>query len=201
MTKVDHFRNKATGYEEVSQRVQNVDTIANAIKDSIPFNPEMHIMDFGSGTGLLLERIAPLVNAITAVDISPSMNTELEKKRFRLDCQLEIIEMDLAESGLHRKFDGIISSMTMHHIQDIPAMLTKFFSMLRQGGFIALADLDTEDGSFHSEDTGVFHNGFDREEFAGLTGDCGFRDISKSTANIIRKPHGDFPVFLLTAFR
>jgi cyclopropane fatty-acyl-phospholipid synthase-like methyltransferase len=201
MTKIDHFRNKAEGYEEVGQRVRNVDTIANAVKRHIQFQPGMHIMDFGSGTGLLLERIAPLVDVITAVDVSPSMNAELEKKRAYLDCRLEMIETDLSTTKLERKFDGIISSMTMHHIQDIPAMLAKFYSMLNVGGFIALADLDTEDGSFHSEDTGVCHNGFDRDEFAGYAKNCGFNDISMVTANTIHKPHGDFSIFLMTAYR
>ena len=34
-------------------------------------------------------------------------------------------------------------------------MLTELNSV----GFIAIADLDTENGSFHDEDTGVFHQG------------------------------------------
>ena len=37
-------------------------------------------MDFGSGTGLLLEIIAPRVNKIAALDISKTMNKELESK-------------------------------------------------------------------------------------------------------------------------
>jgi hypothetical protein len=31
--------------------------------------------------------------------------------------------------------------------------------------------------------------------------DAGFSDIEVTTASIARKPHGDFPVFLLTARR
>jgi hypothetical protein len=91
--------------------------------------------------------------------------------------------------------------MTMHHVQDIPAMFRKFRSMLKDGGFIALADLDAEDGSFHTEDTGVFHFGFDRDAFSGVASDAGFSKVDVVSASVIQKPHKDFPVFLLTGFR
>ncbi|HMN24006.1 MAG TPA: hypothetical protein PKE38_05880 [Ignavibacteriaceae bacterium] len=57
----DYFKLKADSYDKDANRVSNVDNIANAILKSISFNRTMHIMDFGSGTGLLLERVAPFV--------------------------------------------------------------------------------------------------------------------------------------------
>ncbi|MGH1428352.1 MAG: class I SAM-dependent DNA methyltransferase [Arenicella sp.] len=199
--KKDYFEHKANDYEQQKQRVANVENIANVIKKNIQFNPSMHIMDFGSGTGLLLERIAPFVKKITAIDISTSMNRQLEKKRKDIQCELDIIEMDLSTSTLDKKFDGIISSMTMHHIEDIPLMLEKLHSMLNTGGFIAIADLDTEDGSFHREDTGVFHTGFDRDYFKGLALSAGFRDISSFKASTVKKAQGDYSVFLISAVK
>ena len=70
----DYFQHKSKDYEKDSKRVKNVANIADTIKSSIKFEKSMHIMDFGSGTGLLLEKIAPLVGKITAVDISRSLN-------------------------------------------------------------------------------------------------------------------------------
>ncbi len=195
----DFFRHKAESYEQVSDRVANVERIANSMIDCIEFGTAMHIMDFGSGTGLLLEKIAPLVRSISAVDISSSMNEQLEKKRSRLSCELEIIEMDLSKSVLDMEFDGIISSMALHHVDDIKSMLGKFYSMLKDDGFIAIADLDTEDGNFHAEDTGVFHFGFDREELVTFANESGFANVKVSSASTVRKPQGDFSVFLLTA--
>jgi cyclopropane fatty-acyl-phospholipid synthase-like methyltransferase len=143
--------------------------------DNIQFSKSMHIMDFGSGTGLLLERIAPHVGTITAVDVSKSMNAQLSDKLSRIDCELHMLELDLEKSQLEQKFDGIISSMTMHHIKDVTAMLGKFFAMLNDGGFIAIADLEREDGTFHKADTGVHHAGFATEEIAKVAADIGFR--------------------------
>ena len=197
----DFFAGKASGYEKNKSRVDNVANIANAIISSTKLDASMHLMDFGSGTGLLLERVAPHVRKITAVDVSTSMNEQLDAKRATLGCELEILQIDLEKSDIAHIFDGVISSMTMHHVRDIDAMFRKFYAMLIDGGFIALSDLDSEDGSFHTEDTGVFHSGFNREEIAEIARAAGFKNITVKNASIVHKPQGDFSVFLLTAIR
>ncbi len=173
--------------------------IGNAIKAQVPLLREMQLLDFGSGTGLLLQQIAPLVGKITAVDVSPSMNAQLRAKASDIRCELEVLEQDLIREPLQRRFDGIISSMTLHHIADIPALFRQFHQLLKPGGFIALADLDTEDGSFHTEDTGVFHCGFDRSAIAAEAVAAGFTAVQTADASVVQKPHGQYSVFLLTA--
>lgn len=195
----DYFDQRAAGWEQVSQRIENVENIAHEIRGSIHLTASMEIMDFGSGTGLLLERIAPMVRKITAVDTSKSMNDQLARKRDELGCELEILDIDLVNTDLARKFDGIISSMTIHHIEDMPSLFRKFRTLLREGGFIAIADLDLEDGSFHTEDAGVFHFGFDRDALIEMVLDAGFTEPRISTASVVKKPQRDYSVFLLTA--
>lgn len=194
----DYFERKAESYDSDAKRVSNVDNIANSILSSIPFNKNMHIMDFGSGTGLLLERVAPFVKKITAVDVSEAMCKQLGEKIKNPDCEVEILQLDLTKTKLEMKFDGIISSMTMHHIEDIQTMLNDFYTMLNDKGVIAIADLDNEDGSFHTEDTGVFHFGFERTAFQDKAIAAGFKNVKIITASIDEKPHGKYPVFLLT---
>jgi cyclopropane fatty-acyl-phospholipid synthase-like methyltransferase len=199
--KKDYFQHKSKDYEKDRNRVNNVENIANAIKSNIEFKKSMHILDFGSGTGLLLEKIAPLVRKITAVDVSKSMNSELASKSKNIGCELEILEMDLSESKPEAKFDGIISSMTMHHIKDIGAMFHNFYEMLNENGFIAISDLDPEDGSFHKEDTGVFHFGFEREEFLNSAKSAGFKNLEIMSVSAAKKPYGEYPVFLLIGYK
>lgn len=194
----DYFKLKAESYDKDANRVSNVDNIANSILRSIPFNKNMHIMDFGSGTGLLLERVVPFVKKITAVDVSEAMCKQLNEKIKNLGCEVEILQLDLTKTKLDMKFDGIISSMTLHHIKDTQAMFSDFYRMLNDNGVIAISDLDTEDGSFHTEDTGVFHFGFDRTAFQDKAIAAGFKNVKIITASIDEKPHGNYPVFLLT---
>lgn len=197
----DYFQHKASSYEQNQSRVANVENIAHSILSQITFEQNMHIMDFGSGTGLLLERIAPYVNKITAVDISHSMNQQLAQKKDDLACDLDMLAIDLSITDLEDTFDGIISSMTMHHIEDTKAMFAKFHAMLNENGFIAIADLDLEDGTFHKEDTGVFHFGFGRDRLLEIAREVGFKNVSICDASTVHKPQGSYPVFLLTAFR
>lgn len=194
----DYFEQKAESYDKDANRVGNVDNIANSILKSVPFNKNMHIMDFGSGTGLLLERVAPFVKRITAVDVSEAMCKQLSEKIKKLDCEVEILQLDLTKTKLDMKFDGIISSMTMHHIEDTQAMFNDFYTMLNANGVIAIADLDTEDGSFHTDDTGVFHFGFDRKSFQDKAITAGFKNVNIITASINVQSNGKYPVFLLT---
>ena len=194
----DFFQYKADYYEEDNNRVDNVKNIANSILTEINFSPSMEIMDFGSGTGLLLEKIAPFVKRITAIDMSPSMNKKLNDKKSLLPCELDIVEVDLSKTKLDKKFDLIMSSMTLHHIENIKDIFTDFYTMLNKNGSIALADLDTENGTFHTEDTGVYHFGFDRDEIVQLAKNVGFKNIKIQSASTAHKPHGAYPIFLLT---
>ncbi len=192
---------KAAVYEQDKRRVDNVNNIADAIIGKVTLDKRMHLMDFGSGTGLLLEGVAPHVGKITAVDVSKAMNQQLEAKRSKVPCELEMLEVDLTTGTLDRQFDGIISSMTMHHVQDIAAMFAKFHALVKPGGFVAISDLDTEAGTFHTEDTGVHHHGFDREQIAAVARAAGFQNVEVTTASVIAKPQGDYPVFLLTGHK
>jgi len=198
---IDRFANKADRYEQNQNRVDNVANIAQAILDTVQYQRDMHIIDFGSGTGLLLEKLAPHVRKITAVDTSPAMNRQLEEKRSRIACDLEVLEVDLVTTRVPLQVDGIVSSMTMHHIENIDAMFSTFHSMVRGGGFIAISDLDLEDGSFHSDDTGVFHHGFDRDAFARAALGAGFKQVQVASASVVHKPPRAYGVFLLTAIR
>ncbi len=198
-TKVDHFAEKSKTWDMNSKRVQNAQGIAELIVNNIKLDKSMELMDFGAGTGLLSYFVAPYVEKIVAVDNSPSMLREFQSKCGQFSCNTEVIEKDLSTDTLERKFDGIISSMTIHHLEDIPALFSKFYKMLDEHGFIAIADLDSEDGTFHSDNEGVFHYGFDRHLLAEYAQKAGFKDVTFSLVNKISKPHAEFTVFLMTA--
>jgi len=199
--KKDYFAHKAKEYENNEKRVSNVQNIADGILKNISYSKDMNILDFGSGTGLLTQEIAPYVKAITAVDMSTSMNEVLRAKKEGFACDLEVLELDITKEKYSHKLsnlDGIISSMTIHHIKDTEDLFKKFYDLLNENGTIGLADLETEDGSFHTDDTGVFHFGFDKAEFLNIAKKVGFKDLKIETISVSSKPHGEYPIFLLT---
>ncbi|MGE5198260.1 MAG: methyltransferase domain-containing protein, partial [Rhodospirillaceae bacterium] len=96
-------------------------------------------------------------------------------------------------------FDLITSSMTLHHVRDLPGLFRAFRALLRAGGRVALADLDREDGTFHEpEVTDVHHLGFDRAELRQLLSEAGFGELQDATAFVHRRKGREYPVFLVT---
>ncbi len=200
-TKEDLFAHKSKSWDMNSKRVQNAKGIAGLIVKNIKLDKSMELMDFGAGTGLLSYFVAPYVKKIVAVDSSPSMLLEFKSKCDEFVCETEVLEKDLSTDTLERTFDGIISSMTIHHLDDTIALFEKFYTMVKEVGFIAIADLDSEDGSFHSDNTGVHHHGFDREALQLIAENAGFKDVKFDLASTIDKTHRIFTVFLLTAVK
>jgi hypothetical protein len=63
-----------------------------------------------------------------------------------------------------------------------------------------LADLDIEDGSFHENRTeGVFHLGFDRQEFEKLLKKHGFINVRFDDAYVVQGDSRSYPIFLALA--
>lgn len=194
----DLFKEKAKIWDNGSIRVNGAKIIADAIRTTYILNNTMEILDFGVGTGLLGFNIATSVKQVYGVDISQEMINKLKEKNTKA---LHIIPytQDIIKNPLKKKFDGIISSMTLHHIEQLEIFFTTIYKNIKKGGFIAIADLEEEDGSFHSNNTGVYHFGFKERELLSIVEKCGFKNISFKNINTIKKPQKEFGIFLLTA--
>ena len=202
MENKDLFAHKSKSWDFNSKRVTSAKAIAETISQNIKLDKSMHIMDFGAGTGLLSYFLSDKVAKVTAIDNSISMLDVFREKSSLFKSPTEILELDLTKNvPSNLLFDGIVSSMTIHHIKNIEDILQKMYNMLPYSGFIALADLDSEDGSFHSDNIGVFHFGFNRDELKSIAQKVGFKMIKFETANIIKKPHKDFSIFLMSAVK
>jgi SAM-dependent methyltransferase len=194
-----YFDEKAVEWDADDRRIQLSSAIGSSILEHIPLDDRMDVLDFGTGTGLISAFVAPQVNRIVAVDTSEAMLAELAAKQ-ELRGKVEAACVDITKSPLCARFDLVISAMAMHHVPDTAELIQSFADHLKPCGRLALADLDTEDGSFHPEEAaGVFHHGFDRGELQGLLEMCGFGDIHFFTAHTVIKDEKRYPVFLVTA--
>jgi arsenate reductase len=162
----ERFDRAAAQWDTNPSRTALAKAVAEAIQETVPLRPDMDAMDFGAGTGLVTLGLLPYVGSLTAVDASGEMLRVLDEKLKAL--QIGNVRTMLCEIGKTRlpvaRFDLIVSSMVLHHIPDVPEALRGLRPCLRSGGWIALADLDTEDGSFHADSTGVYHHGLDRKQ-------------------------------------
>lgn len=199
------FDKVAAEWDANPGRIELARAVGDAIRKVVPLNAGMKIMDFGAGTGLLTLALLPYVQSVTAVDASGEMLRVLEQKlkSLRIDniktLQSDICNMPVPDPG----YDLIVSSMVLHHIPDVSKALQKLRPCLVSNGRIALADLDSEDGTFHADSTGVFHHGFDRNQVCGWLNKAGFVDTASQDAyRIVRASTSgqshEYPVFLVT---
>ena len=186
-------------------RVELAKNVASAILARVNTDKSMTAMEFGCGTGLVTALLSPHLGEIVATDSSSGMLEELQKKITTLGlANISTRKLDLTRDPLpEQRFQLIFSSMTLHHIMDIGNILRIFHTLLVPGGHIALADLAREDGTFHSDHTGVAHLGLEENKLIAMAQEAGFADLAVKTAHVIKKEGNDgkeheYPVLLLT---
>lgn len=201
---VQRFDDAAAGWEEKPQRVALARGVAAAIRQAIPLADTMHVLEYGCGTGLVSRILSPHVEKILAVDTSPRMLEVLRQKVGEEKIgNIEPLVHDLTRDPLPAEsFDLVMSSMTLHHIPDVEGLLHQLCAALKPGGYLAVADLVTEDGSFHDDNRGVAHQGIDPETVRAILAKNGGRDIVvQEIYTIEKKQEHDatvrrYPVFL-----
>lgn len=204
---VSRFNDLSHEWEADSGRVQMAQAVARAMLAALDLAGTERTLEFGAGTGLITEILAPAVASVTALDASPGMLNVLRNKCARSAlANVEIRQGAVPANLPDRRFDLIYSSMTLHHVADVPALLRALAARLLPGGRVALADLDAEDGGFHGDVVGVMHHGFDRAEMARWLAAAGLDAVRFSTAHTVRREAVDggrrgYPIFLVVAER
>lgn len=202
-TETRDFDREAARWDGHPGRMRLAQDIASAIACGIPLSPTMDVLDFGCGTGILTVKLAGSVRSIAGVDSSQGM---LDVLKAKIDEQglTNVSTRRLDPCGdLAGSYDLIVSSMTFHHIEDVDAPLARLFGALKAPGWLCVSDLDSEQGDFHDDNTGVFHFGFDRDALRSAFVKAGFSEIHDVTAAEVVKPTRKgglrtFSVFLMT---
>jgi len=199
------FDAAAAGWDEEPRRVKLAQDIVTAICRELPLAAEMEALDYGCGSGLVTLGLQPFVGRITGADSSQGM-LEVLKGKVRERGIVNVVAkfIDLEQQRFDGSYDLIVSSMTMHHVQDVSALIGSLVQMLNPGGWLALADLEREDGGFHDDPTGVHHHGFDREFLRSECSRNSLTDIRIITAATIDKSDASggcrlYPVLLCLA--
>jgi ubiquinone/menaquinone biosynthesis C-methylase UbiE len=204
---MNEFDLKAAGWDQNPIVWDRAEAIANEITRLIPLNKQMTALEFGAGTGVTSFILKDSLKEITLMDNSQEMVKVMNNKIKESGAtNLKTLNFNLEKADLKdTKFDFIFNQMVFHHITDIENIIKKFYNLLNPGGFLAIADLYTEDGSFHGEGfTG--HNGFDPSELSNLILKQSFEKIRHNKCFVIKKKISDietkqFDVFLIIAQR
>ena len=200
-----NFDERAKDWDSDLDKVERAHAVAEAIRQAIPLSNDMKALEYGCGTGLLSFALRSDLGQITLADTSQGMLEVLKEKITAADVtNMHPVRLDLTSDPLPaERYDLTYSLMTLHHIHDVKDMLVKFHDLLTSRGYLLAADLDKEDGSFHTDGTTDVHLGFDRRELQKIVEEAGFGNVKFSTAYEIKKKIGNeekiFPIFLMIA--
>ncbi len=143
----ESFRQKGADWDEMRALELPAQAVEDALLSLIPPGPEGRLLDIGTGTGRVLELLAPRVRQALGVDASKAM---LALARSRLSgpgfahCAVRLADMyrlPLADQS----FDTVVLQMVLHHAEDPAGAVTEASRVLAPGGRLLVIDLAEHD--------------------------------------------------------
>jgi SAM-dependent methyltransferase len=200
----NHFDERARTWDDDPVKHARALAVAEGIRGQVPLSPQMHALEYGCGTGLLGFALRPHLGRLTLADSSDGMlAVAREKIAHARVTNMRTLTLDLAVDPVpDERYDLICSLLTFHHVEDVADVLRKLFVLLASPGYLCVADLDLEDGSFHGPWFSG-HKGFDRTELGSMAERAGFRNVRFNTVLHVQKDESagqsSFPLFLMVA--
>jgi ubiquinone/menaquinone biosynthesis C-methylase UbiE len=128
------------------------------------------VLDAGTGTGRMLELLAPHITGGFGIDVSPEMLTiarERLAKAGATNCQVrrgDVYRLPFPDGDLRSGFDAVIFHQVLHFLDDPQAALREAARVAKPGGRILIADFAPHDLEFLREEHAHRRLGFaDRE--------------------------------------
>ena len=140
------FDEEAATWDDAPGHEERQVAVARAIEKAVSLNPEMRALDIGCGTGRLSILLADRVGSVVVTDPSAGM-VQVAQERIEaagLGDRLRAVRADLTTDLLDGAFDVAWSSMALHHVQDVDALLRSVAGLMVNGGRLAIADLDED---------------------------------------------------------
>ena len=157
------------------------ETVEAAIRQAVGERPLGSLLDVGTGTGRMLELLAPQAGRALGVDQSPQMlrmaRTRLERAGLR---NAQLRQGDIFALPVERDaFDLVVLHQVLHYLDDPARALREVARTLRPGGRLLVVDF----APHGEEDLRTAHAhrrlGFSREEIASAMLDAGL-DVTSS---------------------
>jgi len=198
----NRFSEAAATWDDSPVRRERAREMAQHLRELIQEHQLSTGLDYGAGTGLTSFYLQEDLQEITLMDAAPGM---IEVAQQRIDklgiSHIQARQGDWLEADFAETFDLIYILMTLHHIQDIEGILSAFHRHLSPGGWLTIADLVEEDGSFHAEYPDFDgHNGFNEQELTRQLQHTGFTNVTSRHFFELKNEQGrTYPLFLLLA--
>ncbi|MFB3897123.1 MAG: methyltransferase domain-containing protein [bacterium] len=150
-----HFSSESRTFDDLIVKVvPYYSQMIGAIINNLPFNEDkkIKVLDLGCGTGTisyLIHQRYPNME-LTCVDVSQQM-LEVAKDKLKRVKKVTFILGDFHSYRITGKFDAIVSSLALHHLeseQDRDIFYTSIYQSLKSGGIFINADIMKSDNAY-----------------------------------------------------
>jgi ubiquinone/menaquinone biosynthesis C-methylase UbiE/DNA-binding transcriptional ArsR family regulator len=155
-----------------------------AIVRHLGSQPIEHLLDAGTGTGRMLELLAPQVKRAVGVDVSPEMLAIARDRLMRSNlahCQVrqgDTYRLPYPSGGALAGFDAVLFHQVLHYLDDPGAAVAEAARVMRAGGRLLIADFAPHDLEFLRQNFAHRRLGFSDREVQGWFAAAGLKPLA-----------------------
>jgi ArsR family transcriptional regulator len=171
----ESFRRTGADWDEMRALDLPAPAVEDALLRSLPEAGLGRLLDIGTGTGRLLEVLAPRVTAAVGIDASRAMLALARSRLARpglMHCSVRLADMYRLPMT-EPVFDTVVLQMVLHYAEDPAGALTEAARVLRPGGLLLVVDLALHDRPDCMERFAHRWPGFSTERMHELFGNAG----------------------------
>ena len=176
-----YFAERAPEWDRIRSLHVAEDKVEAAIQEIVGPGPFHSVLDLGTGTGRMLELIAPLADRAIGVDQSPAMlnvaRARLERAGLR---NAQLRQGDIYALPVERdRHDLVIIHRVLHYLDDPARAVREAARVTRPGGRLIVVDFAPHGHEFLREEHAHRRLGFAPEEIADFMRHAGLDPIDR----------------------
>lgn len=145
----EFFKRNAQNWDEIRRMHVDDISVERALRDLLPARPGWNHVDIGTGTGRILEIVAPMTERAIGIDLSHEMLTVARSNLARTNltnCHVRYGDMRQLELQ-PESFDVATFHLVLHYAEDPASVIDEAVRLLRPGGRIVVIDFAPHDVS------------------------------------------------------
>ena len=179
-----YFKANASEWGRIRSLYAPEREVEGAIVRQLACEPIQQLLDAGTGTGRMLELLAPHARRAVGVDVSPEMLAIARDKLMRGNfghCQVRLADayrLPFEPGGALSGFDAVVFHQVLHYLDDPAAAVAEAVRVMRSGGRLLIADFAPHELEFLRDDFAHRRLGFADKEVAGWFQTAGLRPVA-----------------------
>jgi len=179
-----YFKANAAEWERIRALHAPDKDVEAAVVRLLASVPMENLLDAGTGTGRMLELLAPQAKRAVGIDVSPEM---LAIARDRLmqnnltQCQVRLgdtYRLPFPNGGALSGFDAVLFHQVLHYLDDPGAAVAEAARVMRAGARLLIADFASHDLEFLRTDFAHRRLGFSDREVQGWFHAAGLKSVA-----------------------